>query len=354
MGVLLSKTGIVKDPVYLEHKPDPNHPESPKRLEILYDMLEGDDMAGTFKPIKPRKADREEIELIHEPSYFNQVLSTAGLPYSYLDPDTQTSERSFEAALFAVGGVLLGIDKIMNGEFKNVFALVRPPGHHAESNRGMGFCLFNNVAVAAMYAIKKYSIDRVLIVDWDLHHGNGTQHSFYTDERVLYFSTHQFPYYPGSGDFFEVGQGKGKGFTINIPLDVGNGDSEYYRIFKKVLEPIADSYNPQLVLVSAGFDIYYKDPLGGMGVTPDGFSALTQVLQTIAERSCDKKLLITLEGGYDLEGLRDSVKSVIKQLTGSVEKGPDIAGKNIDEIGQKCDHVIKKVISIQKEYWSCF
>ena len=346
-------TGIVKDPIYIEHKTGQYHPESPRRLEVLYEMLEGDEVAGLFEILCPSKATREEVEYIHKPSYFDRVAATAGLSYSYLDPDTQTSEKSFDASLYAVGGIILGIDKIMNRELKNVFALVRPPGHHAEADRGMGFCLFNNIAIGAMYAIKKYSIDRILIVDWDLHHGNGTQHSFYSDDRVLYFSTHQFPYYPGTGDFPETGKGKGKGFTINVPLSVGNGDAEYCRIFQKVLEPVAEMYRPQLVLVSAGFDIYFKDPLGGMKVTPEGFAAFSQILQNIAERSADGKLLLTLEGGYHLGGLCDGVKAVIKQLAGEFKTGHLIAEKDIVEIGQKADNTIEKTISVQKEFWNC-
>jgi acetoin utilization deacetylase AcuC-like enzyme len=348
---LMAKTGIVKDPIYLEHKTGSYHPESPERLEVIYEMLEDKDMAGRFEAIHPREATREEIELIHEPSYFDRVATTAGKSHSSLDPDTQTSEKSFEAALLACGGFLLGIDRVMNGELDNAFALIRPPGHHAESNRGMGFCLFNNVAVGAAYAIKKYSLDRILICDWDLHHGNGTQHSFYDDKKALYFSTHQFPYYPGTGSFTEVGQGDGRGFTVNVPLSVGNGDAEYYKIFKEVLEPISEEYNPQLVLVSAGFDIYYKDPLGGMEVTPSGFAALAQVLLSIAEKSCGGKLLITLEGGYHLGGLRDGVKSVIQQLLGEDVTDPELVGKKSSDRGMRADPVIERALSTQREFW---
>lgn len=351
----MAKTGIVADPIYIEHKTGYSHPESPERLEVLYKMLKDKDISGKFVPITPREATQEEIELIHKPSYFKKVADTAGLSHVSLDPDTQTSEKSFEAALFAVGGLLLGIDDMMDGKLDNVLALVRPPGHHAEANRSMGFCLFNNAAIAALYAIKKYSLKRVLVCDWDLHHGNGTQNSFWTDDRVLYFSTHQFPYYPGTGSLGEVGGDNGKGFTVNVPLNTGNGDAEYYKIFKKVLEPIANEYKPELVIVSAGFDIYFKDPLGGMSVTPEGFSALTQVLMSIAEKSAGGKLLITLEGGYHLGGLRDGAKNVIKQLMGEDTTDPDITKKDIDDaFGRSANEIIEAVISVQKEYWNCF
>jgi acetoin utilization deacetylase AcuC-like enzyme len=347
----MAKTGIVKDPIYLEHKTGSYHPESPQRLEAIYEMLEGSDMAGSFEEVKPRKATKKEVELIHEPSYFERVAATAGRQHSSLDPDTQTSEKSFEAALFAAGGFLLGIDKVMSGDLDNVFALIRPPGHHAESNRGMGFCLFNNIAIGALHAIENHSIERVLICDWDLHHGNGTQHSFYNDKRVLYFSTHQYPYYPGTGSFGEIGKDDGKGYTVNVPLNVGNGDAEYYKIFKNVLEPVADQYKPQLVLVSAGFDIYFKDPLGGMEVTPQGFAALAKVLISIAEKHCDGRLLITLEGGYHLGGLKDGVKSVLKQLMGEDATDPDLIGEKIEDIGQRADPIIEMVVSTHKDFW---
>jgi len=351
----MTKTGIVADPIYIEHKTGKFHPESPERLEVLYKMLEDDDISGKFVSISPRKAAREEIELIHKPSYFNRVAATAGKSHSSLDPDTQTSEKSFEAALFAAGGLLLGIDNMIEGKLDNVLALVRPPGHHAEADRGMGFCLFNNAAIAALYAIKNHSIKRVLICDWDLHHGNGTQHSFWEDDRVLYFSTHQFPYYPGTGGLREVGGGKGEGFTVNVPLNIGNGDAEYYKIFKKVLEPIAEEYKPELVIVSAGFDIYFKDPLGGMQVTPQGFAALAQVLMSIAEKSAGGKLLITLEGGYHLGGLRDGAKSVINELMGKDSTDPDITKKDIDDaFGRISNEIIEAAVSVQKNYWKCF
>ncbi len=351
---LVSATGIVKDPIYLEHKPGYLHWESPQRLEVLYEMLAEKDIAGTFETIAPRKAVREEIELIHEHQYYDYVAATAGKPRFSLDSDTQTSELSFEAALFAAGGLLDGVDRIMAGDMNNVFGLVRPPGHHAEAGQGMGFCLFNNVAIAAAYAIKRYKLSRILIVDWDLHHGNGTQHSFYRDRRVLYFSTHQYPYYPGTGAFSEVGDGDGRGFTVNIPLSMGHGDAEYYKIFRKILQPIALEYKPELVMVSAGFDTYFKDPLGGMEVTSAGYATMAQVILDIAGECSDGKLLITLEGGYNLGGLKDGVKSVIKQLTGKKAADAELLGKNPDDIGKTADYTVSRAIDVQREYWTCF
>jgi acetoin utilization deacetylase AcuC-like enzyme len=350
------KIGIIQDPLYIEHNPGQYHPESPERLIALYKMLKEGDVSDIIHPLQPRKATREEIQRNHTSEYYDQVAKTAGISFSFLDSDTQTSEKSFEAALLAAGGILVGIDKIMEGDLNTVFALVRPPGHHAESNRGMGFCLFNNVAVGALYALDHYSIERIVIVDWDLHHGNGTQHSFYNDNRVLYFSTHQYPYYPGTGDFNEVGEKEGKGFTINVPLGVGHGDTEYVQIFKRILVPVTEMYNPQLIIVSAGFDIYFRDPLGGMAVTSQGFAALTQILQDVAGRKAENRLLFALEGGYHLEGLCQSVKAVIQQLAGKIGKDQltdkSIDLDNVDKLGTRSNLVIDKVISIQKKFWN--
>jgi len=345
--------GIIKEQIYFEHNPGLFHPESPERLKSIYRMLEQDEgVKKLFQGLSPRRATREEIELIHTSEYYNFISSTSGKSYTYIDPDTRTSEKSFEAALYAVGGVLEGIDRIMGGEYSSVFALVRPPGHHAEKNSGKGFCIFNNIAVGAMYIIERYAINKILIVDWDLHHGNGTQHAFYSDPRVLYFSVHQYPYYPGTGDISETGTGRGEGFNINVPLSAGAGDAEYITIFKRILLPVAELYSPQLLLVSAGFDAYYRDPLGGMQVTPLGFSFLTEAIKSIAEKFCGGKLMLTLEGGYNLEGLPMCVKNVLEVLN----------GKNIitetdserSEMSSDYYHVIDRVIDIQKKYWSCF
>jgi acetoin utilization deacetylase AcuC-like enzyme len=238
---------------------------------------------------------------------------------------------------------------VKNDELNNSFALVRPPGHHAERNRGMGFCLFNNVAIGARYAQKALGLERILIIDWDLHHGNSTQHCFEDDPSILYFSTHQYPYYPGSGDFNEVGNGKGEGHTVNVPLSTGFGDAEYIAIYRQILQPISQEFRPDLVLASVGFDIYKGDPLGGMLVTPDGFAGLTHTLMEIARLSCDGKLVLTLEGGYNLEGLRDSVKAVLKELRAETTTNDrDWSGK---EDQRKLSAVLDKVKEIQGRYW---
>jgi len=344
------KTGIVKDARYLEHITPDYHPENHHRLEVIYGMLNEGDMAGRFVEVMPRFATNEEIGLIHTPGYIARVSATADKPHTMLDPDTHTSPKSYDAAKLAVGGVLESIDRVIASEIGNCFALVRPPGHHAEASRGMGFCLFNNVAIGARYAIERHSLERILIVDWDIHHGNGTQNAFYDDPRVLYFSTHQFPYYPGTGGFNEIGRGEGRGFTVNVPLSGGQGDSDYIQIFERILKPVSLQFKPRLVLVSAGFDTYFRDPLGSMNVTPKGFARLTRLLLDIADQSCQGRVVFALEGGYDLEGLKESVKAVLKELRGeSILAEEEMNFEDVSSLS--IDLVLDRVAGIHKGFW---
>jgi len=310
-------TGIVKDPLYLEHICGKHHPESPERLTRIYAMLPSIDSDG-IGYIKPRPASHEDLLRIHDMSYIERIAATRG-KFVSLDPDTGASPRTYEAALLAAGGCLSLADSIMSQDVANGFALVRPPGHHAERARSMGFCIFNNIAVAARYLQIEWGLDRILIADFDLHHGNGTQRSFYSDPSVLYFSTHQFPYYPGTGWYEETGDGDGKGYTVNVPMSYGMNDDDYVFAFREVLAPIAHLYGPDILLVSAGFDIYRDDPLGGMSVTESGFSELARIILDIAARCCNAKVLFVLEGGYDVAGLARGVKAVITTMKGSPE-----------------------------------
>jgi acetoin utilization deacetylase AcuC-like enzyme len=316
------ETGIVKDLRYMDHNMGEFHPESPKRIEAIYQMIDKD-ISSPYLTIEPRPANEEEIQWVHTSNYVSAIKATSGKERVVLDPDTSTSAKSYEVALLAAGGVLKAIELILKGKIKNGFAFVRPPGHHAEASRAMGFCLFNNVAVGAEYLLKKQGYKRILIMDWDLHHGNGTQNSFYTRNDVMYFSTHQFPHYPGTGHWREIGQGDGEGFTINIPLSPGKTDSDYLYIFEKLLSPIAEKYRPDFILVSAGFDIYKGDPLGGMQITAEGFGALANALMRLSHKHCEDRILFTLEGGYNLQGLSSGSKEVLHQLSGQ-KKRPDI------------------------------
>jgi acetoin utilization deacetylase AcuC-like enzyme len=351
-GGRMNRTGIVEDSRYLEHVMDPGHPESPERLIAIYKMLEETGMRDRFETVNPRAATREELEMIHSPAYIDLVVSTAGKRYYRLDMDTSTCAKSYEAALWAAGGLLELIKAVMEGKLNNGFALVRPPGHHAERDRAMGFCLFNNVAIGARYAIQNFSLQKVMIVDWDVHHGNGTQSSFYQDPQVLYFSTHRYGFfYPGTGAATEVGKDKGEGFTVNVPLSTGAGDSEYGNIFEKILKPIALEYKPQLILVSAGFDIHYDDPLGGMEVTEKGFSRMAQILMEIADSTAQGKMVITLEGGYDVSGQSRSVKAVLKELAqdSPLDKGELIEKEKANY--PRIERLLLQLKEIQKRYW---
>jgi acetoin utilization deacetylase AcuC-like enzyme len=339
---------LIKDDRYLEHNPGDGHPESPDRLRVIHELIDRE-FSG-LPLIPPRLATESELALVHDPHYIQTVAGTEGRTHSQLDPDTGLSARSYEIARLAAGGLLQGVDALLNPQSeirnpKSIFAFVRPPGHHAEPERGMGFCIFNNVAIAAVYAKKKYGLKRILIVDWDLHHGNGTQRAFYDDPGVLFFSSHQYPYYPGSGGFNEVGSGKGEGFTINAPFPTGFGDAEYVSVYSKILEPIALEYLPELILISAGFDPFVKDPLGGMKVTGEGFGALAGLVQDIAGRVCGGKVLITLEGGYHPEGLRNGVRAVLQALHGQRAPAPEKTPS------ADSDRVIERMVGVHEKYW---
>jgi acetoin utilization deacetylase AcuC-like enzyme len=347
------KTGIVQDTRYLEHVAGFDHPESPERLAAIYEMLELPDMADRFIRIPVRPATIDELAMVHRRSYIDLVAETAGQSFTPLDPDTATSAESYTAALLAAGGLLNAIDSVIAGEVDNAFALVRPPGHHAEDRGAMGFCLFNNVAIGAHYAINKHCMQRVLIVDWDLHHGNGTQHSFYEDPRVLYFSTHQYPYYPGTGGLKENGRGAGLGYTINVPLRPGADNALYLEIFQKLLQPVAVQFQPQLILVSAGFDIYKQDPLGGMKVTTEGFACLTRVLMNIADTCCQGRLVMTLEGGYHIEGQSAAVKKVLQELRDDRRTQVDQPFPTAWNVRHE-DPVIPLVLEQIRPYWPVF
>ena len=348
------KTGIVQDKRYLQHSAGFSHPESPERLAAIYKMLNNPSMIRKFTQIEAREATHKEIETIHSPSYVEFIASTAGQKSVYLDPDTATCPESYEIARLAVGGLCNAIDGVMDKKVDNAFALVRPPGHHAEADSAAGFCIFNNVAIGAMHAILKHHLKKILIVDWDLHHGNGTQHSFYNDPRILYFSTHQYPYYPGTGSLQEVGQGQGEGYTINVPLSVGAGDASFVKIFRKILQPAALEFKPDFVLLSAGFDTYFQDPLGGMRVTPEGFAALTRILLEIAGSCCQGRFVAVLEGGYHVAGLTKSVEAVLEEMLDETHCPEEKLSSLEREADEDTNHIIKQVISKINRYWKIF
>lgn len=311
----MGKTGFVYDPRFLEHDMGHGHPESPERLRAILARLESGGILERLTPIEPKPAEEEWITQVHGQGYVESLKRhrpTSGRVQ--LDPDTSMSPGSLAAAYLAAGGALAACDAIMRGDVAHAFCAVRPPGHHAEQSRAMGFCFFNNVAIAARYLQRKHGLARVLIVDWDVHHGNGTQHSFDDDPSVLFFSTHQYPHYPGTGGATETGKGRGEGFTINVPMSGGEGDEEYAAVFEQVLVPAADRFQPEAVIISAGFDAHRDDPLASMGLTERGYAELTRIVTAIAKRHSRHRLLSCLEGGYNLSALAASVEAHLEAL----------------------------------------
>ena len=306
-------TGYVFHPIYLEHT-IPSHPERKERLQRIMRSLESSGTLARLAPIEATPLDAELLSTMHDPNYIKRVEMVAESGGGMLDPDTYVNPRSYEAALMAVGGLINAVEAVLLGQVDNAFALVRPPGHHALRDQGMGFCLFNNVALAAQYAIEKHCLSRILIADFDVHHGNGTQDAFYERADVLYFSTHQYPHYPGTGHWRERGQREGEGYTVNVPLPYGVGDEGYAQAFEEILLPLARRYNPQLILVSAGYDAHWADPLAGMRLSTAGFHRLTTALVSLADELCQGRLVLTLEGGYDLSALSHSVLATFAAL----------------------------------------
>jgi len=317
-------TAIFRDDLYLAHDPGHSHVERPQRLEGIYAQLDNPEVGEQFIFPKASPASFDILSLIHSKAHIERISQTSGKTFDALDADTTTSADSYDAACLAVGAVVEGVRMLVQDEADNCFALVRPPGHHAEGDQAMGFCLFNNVAIAAQYALSKMGLSRVMIIDWDLHHGNGTQRSFYDSDEVLYFSSHQYPYYPGSGSVAETGQGKGEGYTVNVPLNPGFGDEQYARIFNDILAPVVRQFQPELILVSAGYDTCVNDPLGGMNVTASGFAYQTRKILELANEVCAGKVLFTLEGGYDLEGLTNGILVGLVEMLGRTTIKDDI------------------------------
>ena len=311
----MARTGFVYHADYLEHDMGHGHPESPQRLRAIVARLEETGLLPGLIRITPQPATDDWVTQVHTNSYVKALRTRAPHQgYVSLDPDTSMSPGSLNAAYLAAGGVLTAIDAIMDKRVDNAFCAVRPPGHHAEADHAMGFCLINNVAVAARYFQKRYGLERIAIVDWDVHHGNGTQHAFYKDPSVFFFSTHQYPYYPGTGAVDERGEGKGEGYTLNVPMSAGKGDTEYLDTFNRVLRPALKAYKPDAIIISAGFDAHRDDPLAGMNLTDEGYKALTRVVKEIASEHAQGRVLSCLEGGYNLAALATSVEGHLRVL----------------------------------------
>ncbi len=307
-------TVIIYDDIYLKHDTGPDHPENSARIINTIEHLRSANCWQKLDIKKPRAATEAEVSAIHSTSQIVQIAEIASSGGGYLDPDTYVSSDSYEAALNAAGAPLTAIDLIMDKKVDNAFCLVRPPGHHATPERGMGFCLFNNVAIAAKYIQSRYSLDRIVIIDWDVHHGNGTQDAFYDDPSVMYFSMHRYPFYPGTGAEEETGKDSGSGFTINIPLSYNTEPQEYSKFFEDILEKRIKPFNPQFILISSGFDAYRLDPISGLSLEASDYNKLTKLTQNIAKDCCDGRIVSCLEGGYHLLDLPKCIEEHLNGL----------------------------------------
>ncbi len=335
-------TLLLSEDAMLAHDQGRGHPESPARLQAILTRMHARPVVDT-RWQAPQPATRAQIARVHAPAYIDFVDAVRGQTV-HIDEDVAMAPGSTDASYLAAGAAIEAVTAVMRGAADNAFALVRPPGHHAEVDRAMGFCVFANVAIAAEHARQELGAQRVLVVDWDVHHGNGTQHVFEARDDVLVFNAHQWPHYPGTGGHHEQGRGAGLGYTINAPLPSGLGDGDYASIFREVLRPVAESFKPDLVLVSAGFDAHRDDPLGGMAVTAEGFAGLCGVVREIAGLSAGGKLVLVLEGGYDLAGLADSVHACVEVLAGATP--PAAAGASAAG-----EAALRQTLAAQRRHW---
>jgi acetoin utilization deacetylase AcuC-like enzyme len=309
----MAKTAYLYDDIYLQHDTGIGHPECPARLEAINKKIKSLLFYNDIVKVPKKKADYKYIEMIHDRHYIDSVKKEIESGAGCLDSgDTVVSSMSFEAALYAAGGCLNMCDVIMNKKADTGFCAVRPPGHHAEKNFAAGFCIFNNIAICARYLQKEYKIDRIAIIDWDVHHGNGTQHSFEMDPSVYYISLHQFPHYPGTGAATEKGIGAGRGYTLNFPMDAGSGEKEYTRAFVQGIIPELEKFKPEIILISAGFDAHVADPLSSIHLSSESYYEFTRMLQTIADKYSEKRIIAVLEGGYDLNALAEGAGKVME------------------------------------------
>lgn len=305
------KYGIIYHSEYLKHETGA-HPENKKRLIYIMEYLNQSEIKDAITYILPQKATEEEVSLIHPYEYIKKIESACASNQQYLDADTVICSDSYNVALLAVGGVLKAIDEMMSGNIENGFALIRPPGHHAEPDRAMGFCIFNNIAIGTKYAQRKYGIERVLIIDFDVHHGNGTERTFYDDPTVLFFSIHQYPHYPGTGRREDKGIGKGEGYNINLPMNLYSGDKEYEQAFTDYLIEPVDKFKPELIMVSAGFDGHISDPLSQIYLSDEWYKNTAVLIHKLANSYAGGRVVSVLEGGYNLKHLPKLVEKYIE------------------------------------------
>ena len=333
---------LISSDRFVEHQTPPGHPEGPERAEVMEAVARRWRNRGG-EVVAPRQATHEQLARVHDADYLRRISETAGRAVA-LDQDTYTSPESHEIALLAAGAAIDAIERAMRGSHQTALALVRPPGHHAECDRAMGFCLYNNVAVAAAHA-RTIGAGRVAIVDFDVHHGNGTQHRFEDDPAVMYVSIHQWPYYPGTGASDETGVGQGKGFTVNLPLEAGAADADYRLLFEEVVVPVLRQFKPDVLLVSAGFDAHERDPLASMRLTTASFGAMTSELRRIAKECCNGRMALVTEGGYDLRALAASLDDVVEVLASPISEPQWPKSDVAPDRGRACADTAKQALA---------
>ena len=339
-------SGVVQHPIYQAHNPGSGHPERPDRIRAVDAVLNGGRF-GKLARVEARPVEEWEVRRVHSASLLQSVHASAGEAFTAFDADTSASAQSYEAARLAAGGAIELADAIVAGDVDNGFAAVRPPGHHAEADRVMGFCFFNNVAVVARHLLETHSLGRVAIVDWDVHHGNGTQNSFYDDDQVMYVSTHQYPFYPGSGGYDEIGIGKGTGSTVNVPMAAGSAAGEYDSAFAGLIAPVLREFRPEFVIVSAGFDAHHLDPLASIGLDENDFARMARTLVDVADETASGRIMMVLEGGYDLDALARSVAATLGVFTDPKSAAPSELGDSGElAAGASCAR------DVLKSYWT--
>lgn len=341
---------VFHDLRFCNHDPGDDHPENAKRMQAVEKAL--DPLRERIPIESGRLIEPAALERLHSPAYIRFVQESANRERSALSSDTFASAATYETALLAAGTAQAAVEVVLQGTCRSSFALVRPPGHHAEFGRSMGYCVFNNAALAADHALHRFGLERVLVVDWDVHHGNGTQHLFEADPRVLFFSVHQSPLFPGTGHLTEVGRDKAEGFTVNVPLPKGCTNGDYALVFDRMLTPLTRAFRPEIILVSAGFDAHFRDPLGGMQVDVSGFVEMTRSIMRLAAEVCNGRLVLILEGGYDLDALAESVSAVLMQLCRSeIPASTDSTSIPVSKNFQK---MWKRFCAVHGLYWKCF
>lgn len=345
----MAKTGFVYSPRYLQHFT--GTVEGHQRLQTIMDVLQEYKIADKLTKIEPYIAPLDIVEQVHSPNYVNALAGFAAKGGGTWAEETIVSRESYEVALLAAGGGLAAIDAVMQKRVDNVFAIIRPPGHHASREKGGGFCLLNNVAIAAKYAQQRFGLKKIFILDWDVHHGNGLQSIFYDDPSVLYFSIHQDGIYPRTGLSNECGEGPGEGFTVNVPIPRQTGDAGYYYIFNKLVEPILKEFEPDIILIAAGFDSHFYDPLGSLEVTTHGYTCMTARLQKIASQICGGRLAAFMEGGYDLGSVGYSVAAMLSTMAGLDIQVNELIEPPPDIIRPQTKARIDDSIETQKHYW---